>query len=237
MPQKTNKISCEECTTTSCFVKRTNPEWLAKISEFKNQVVYPKGQYIFSEGSPVFGAYFIQSGDVKIVSSSFSGKQNIVRLAKAGHMMGHKGEAKENYPIGAVAINDARICFLNNELLYDAFLNNTHFTIDIMMFYSKELRKSEMRNKFFAQMTTDEKVAYAIVYAGEIVGEKNNKGKIMIMLSRQELAQIAGTNAEQVSRTISHMKNDGLLSLDGRCICIENLPGVYNLLSEYEQFI
>jgi CRP-like cAMP-binding protein len=87
------------------------------------------------------------------------------------------------------------------------------------------------------QMTTDEKVAYAIVYAGEIVGQKNAKGQIMITLSRQELAQIAGTNAEQVSRTISQMKNEGFLSLDGRCICIENLTGVYDLLSEYEQFI
>jgi CRP-like cAMP-binding protein len=56
-------------------------------------------------------------------------------------------------------------------------------------------------------------------------------------LSRQELAQIAGTNAEQVSRTIGHMKSDGLLSLDGRCICIDKMEAVYDLLSEYDQFL
>lgn len=237
MSLRLNKISCEECTTYSCFVKETSAEWMAKISKNKHQIVYPKGQYIFSEGSPVYGAYFIQSGDVKIVSSSFSGKQNIVRLAKEGHMMGHKGEENESYPIGAVALINARVCFLNNELLYNAFLENPHFTVDVMMFYSRELRKSEMRNKLFAQMTTDEKVAYAIVYAGETVGVKNEDKTITISLSRQELAQIAGTNAEQVSRSISLLRNDGLLSLEGRTICINDITAVHHLLAEYDQFI
>ncbi|MBK6263989.1 Crp/Fnr family transcriptional regulator [Marivirga sp. S37H4] len=237
MPNRGIKISCEECTTFNCFVKQASPEWLAKISQFKNQVVYPKGQYIFTEGSPVFGAYFILSGQVKVVSSVFSGKQNIVRLASDGHMVGHKGIGHETYNIGAVALQDSRICFVSNELLYDAFLNNPHFTIEVMMFYSKELRKSETRSKYFAQMTTEEKVAYAILYTYETLQDHDEDGLPCIFLSRQELAELAGTNAEQVSRSITTFKNDGLISPEGRCVKILQLKGFHQLLSPYDQFI
>ena len=106
------------------------------ISQSKNQVGYKNGQYMFREGDRVFGMHFVLEGKVKIISTGLNGKEQIVRLASDAHVVGHRGYAGETYPVGALAIDDTTACFLDNDILYDAFMNNPKFTYALMMFYS-----------------------------------------------------------------------------------------------------
>ncbi|MCC5918071.1 MAG: Crp/Fnr family transcriptional regulator [Cryomorphaceae bacterium] len=225
--------NCFACANSNCLVKHVDKEWQDKISNQKTHLRYPKGQSIFREGSRVFGAYFIQEGKVKVVSSNLMGKEQTVRLAGNGHMLGHMGYGSETYPIGAFTLEDSHLCFLDNDILYQAFMHNPRFTFEVMMFYSRELRKSELRAKCFAQMTTEEKVIYAIVYTAETFGICPDKSTIGVDLPRQELANIAGTNADQVSRAISSLKNRSLVKVVGKSLMIPNLQKLKNEIAMY----
>lgn len=224
---------CGECKNASCFVKHCCPEYIALISEKKNQIRINKGQYIFRENSPVFGIYFIQEGRAKVVSSNIDGKEQIVRLAGDGHILGHRGYGGETHPVGAVAQNDVWVCFLDNALLYDAFKANFEFLYAIMMFYSKELRKSEQRAKYFAQMTVEERVIFALLYISETFGLEQQAGIPLITLSRQDLADIAATNADQVSRVLSFLKSREYISMVGKNISLANPEALKNSIARY----
>lgn len=223
---------CDGCNNTSCLIKNCSPEWIEKISMQKNTPHYPKGQYIFFEGSLVMGAYFIKKGNVKVISSNTSGKEQTVRLAKAGHMLGHTAFGLEKYSVGAVTLQDSEICFVDNNTLQNAFLENPKFTIEVMRFYSRELRKSEIRTKCLALMNNEEKVMLGLLYIADTFSETASN-QVEIHLSRQEIAQIIGTNPEQVSRVISNLKKDNLLDTKERTIILKDISCLKSNISHY----
>ncbi len=227
------KIDCKACENSKCFIKLCNPDYISLLSDRKNQIVLGRDQYVFQEGTPVFGIYFIQEGKVKIVSSNFEGKAQIVRLANKGHLLGHRGFGNETYPIGAIAMDDTRVCFIDNNTLYDAFKANFDLTYAILMFYSKELRKSEIRTKYFAQMKVDEKVIFALVYIIETFGLDSPKKYINAILSRKEIANIAGTNSDQVSRTIASLKKQNYINTVGNKIFVEDYQNLKSLITSH----
>lgn len=227
------ETGCHECINKDCFVKLCSEKWISHISENKNQIVYARDMYVFREGSWVYGIYFIQTGKIKVVSSGLNGKDQIVRLATDGHILGHRAQGIEKYPISAISLEDSRICFLSNELLIDAFKTNFNFMYRFITFYSSELRKCELRHKYFAQMTVDEKVIYALCYIIETFGFIGDEHKLNALFSRQEIAEIAGTNAEQVSRSISSLKSDGFIATSGKNIMVNDYEHMKRRIASY----
>lgn len=147
--------------------------------------------------------------------------------------LGHRGKGDETYPVGAVALEDSRICFVDNQTIYDVLMNNPAITYSMMMFYSEELRKCEQRGKYSAQMTVEEKVISALVYINDTFHENGADTPCSIRMSRKEIAQIAGTNTDQVSRVLSFLKSQGDIKTDGRAILVTELRKLRKRISKY----
>lgn len=228
-----NRIECNDCKNEKCFVKGCFGEWFDKISSNKNQVWYKKGNYIFREGEPIYGIYFIQHGGVKVVSTSLPWREQIVRLAKEGQILGHRGPGKTYYYFNCVALTDTLVCFVENELFYEACMNCPKFANDLIFFYASELRRAELRVKYQAQMNIRQKVAMAFVYSYEIFGINPVTKMLNISLSRQEIADIAGTTAEQVTRKLSDFENEKLIARDKRAIMLLNIRGLEDIIVDY----
>lgn len=228
------KVSCEDCLDYRCFVnKHCSQEWISTINDQKNQVRYRSGSNIIIEGNPVMGLYFICQGKVKVTTSGLKNKEQIVRLAADGHILGHRGFGGETYPIGAVAMEDSLICFLKNDLAREIMMDNPEFTYGLMMFYSQELCKSERRIKHLAQMTIKERVAEALLYLLDTFGVTSER-KLDVNLSRREIGELAGTNAEQVSRAISEFKKEDILDTVGKEIIISKPKMFQEIVGQYD---
>ena len=229
-----NVTACQECINEQCFVRRyCSSTWISIINLSKSTDKYPKGQNIFREGGRVMGVYFIQNGKIKVVSTGYDNKQQITRLAKNGHILGHMGYGRETYPVGAVALDDSWVCFVDNTTINDAFLNNPKFVQALMSFYSSELRKIELRFRYLAQMTMKEKVVCALFYLKEMFGQNAEDGSLNVCFSRQELAELCGTNAEQVSRELTILEKEMLIEKDGRKLIILDSDKLEKILAEH----
>ena len=228
------KKKCNNCSNRTCLIQFCSPAWQTIIDSKRTQIRYKKGQYIIIEGSPVYGIFFINQGKVKVVSSGLNDKMQIVRLANDGQLLGHRGYGGETYPISAIAIEDSDICFVDNDTLYDAFMANPKFTFEMMMFYSRELRKTEIRIKYLAQMTVREKVAMALLFIKDSFESDNNKGEQNIILTREEIASITGTNTDQISRFISEFRSSDILETSGKKIIIKDERKLRKMIESYE---
>lgn len=200
------KTDCISCSKSDCFIKLCTDEWKSKINSTKTVCLYPKNQYIFKAGTPVMGAYFICKGKVKVVSEDMDGKEQTVRLAGNCHMFGHVAVKTESYPISAVTMDDSTICFIENSILQEAYMQNNPFTFQTMVFYARELRKLEERLKCLSLMNTEKKVIATLQYIADTFGYLEDNSTIAVRLTRKEIADLAGTNIEQVSRIISALK-------------------------------
>lgn len=228
-------IDCKSCINIHCFIhKNLTPEWIKNYVKF--QISFKQGQHIIVEGTPVLGIYFILIGKVKIFFTGINGKQQIVRFANDGHIIGHRGLGNDIYPISAIAMEDSTICFIDNETLNEMFLSNPKFTFDMMMFYSRELRKMENRMKNIAQMNVREKVADTLLLLVENFG-LNADNEIDVTFNREDIANTAGTNVEQVTRQLSDFTSEGLIVKQGKKIAIANQDGLKKIISQHNNHV
>jgi CRP-like cAMP-binding protein len=229
------RIECNECKNEKCFIKKgCFEEWLNKISSQKNQLWYNKGSYIFREGEPIYGIHFIQYGGIKVVTTSLHGREQVVRLAKEGEILGHRGIGKTYYYFNAVALVDTLVCFVENELFYDACMNCPEFAHNLIFFFASELRRAELRVKFQAQMNIREKVAMAFIYYYEVFGMNPQTKKLNISLNRQGIADIAGTTTGQVTRQLCDFESEKLIARNKREIIFLNIKGLEDIVRDYK---
>ena len=226
------EISCNDCITLNCFVKNNcSNEWVEKISIAKQTSLYRSNQHIVQEGNQVFGLFFIQKGKVKVLSIGLGGKSQVVRLTKSGDIIGHRGFGGEIYPISAITLEESTICFINNDTIYSAFMENPKLTYELMMYYSKELRKTESKIKVHAQMNVREKVADALLGYYNLFYENGKTENIH--LNRQDISDFAGINTEQLSRILSEFKSENIISVTKNEILFNNIDQLKEIIEPF----
>lgn len=229
--------TCDNCVNTSCLVKQN----LSALNESnliakKNNLICKKGQQFIMEGAPVNGLFFVLKGKVKVFRTGINGREQIVRFAKEGEIIGHRGfGTEEYYSIGAIALEDTRLCYFPKSHLQDALLANPKFAYDFMLFYANELNRSESKVKSISQMTVRERVIDTILYIYRKFGDLN--GFINLPLSRKEYADYAGTTEEQVIRIFSVLKKERLIAAKGKKIGIVDLVLLKNEISEHHYYL
>ncbi len=229
------KIDCIDCSNTNCFVnKYCSGEILDKISTSKNQNIYRKGDYIFREGNTMLGIHFIQQGGVKVVTPNLNGREQVVRLGSDGNILGHRVQDNDKYYFNAIALVSTTVCFVETDVFRNACMESPDFAYNLILFYALELRRTELRVKYHAQMNIREKVAEAFVYLNEIFGTNPETKTLNVELNRQEIADVAGTTPEQVSRQLSDFEEEKLILREKRDIQILDVKGLEKIVHQYK---
>ncbi|MBU2915494.1 MULTISPECIES: Crp/Fnr family transcriptional regulator [Reichenbachiella] len=228
---------CKTCQNLDCIIKRNSyGEGIEDYLAQKHTIQCKKGQQFILEGAPVHGLYFVYNGKVKVAKTGFQGREQIVRFAKDGEIIGHRGFGiGQSYQINAVALEDTVLCNFTNDVLQDMLHKLPNLTYDFMMFYAEELNRSETKVRKFAQMTVREKVIDAFLYIYRKFGQSNDY--LNIQLSRKEIADFAGTTDEQVIRVISSLKKENLLRASGKRLGIIDLDQLRKEISEHNFFL
>lgn len=239
--KKTRRIvtdfSCASCMNTTCLIKRNlnkiaNPDFI----ENKKTLKCKKGQQFIIEGAPVNGLFFILKGTVKVFRTGINGREQIVRFAKEGEIIGHRGfGTEEQYSIGSIALKDTVLCYFSKDDLQEALLENPKFGYDMMLFYANELNKSESKVKSISQMTVRERVIDTLLYIHRKFGDL--RGYLNLPLSRKEYADYAGTAEEQVIRIFSALKKEELITAKGKKIGIPNIQNLKNEISDHSFYL
>ncbi|MGB2129560.1 MAG: Crp/Fnr family transcriptional regulator [Flavicella sp.] len=229
---------CNTCTNTNCLIHK-NLE-IVNIDKFiaeKHSVKCKKNQQFILEGAPAHGLFFVKNGKVKVVKTGIYGREQIVRFAHDGEIIGHRGfGSKKKYPIGAVALEDSILCNFTNEVLAKMLKDVPELTYELMLFYAEELNRSETKVRKFAQMSVREKVIDAFLYIFRKFGQ-DTEGFFNIQLPRKDYADFAGTTEEQVIRIISSLKKENLLKSKGKRLGIVDVPLLKKEISEHNFFL
>lgn len=191
---------------------------------------------LFREGAPVTGVYFICSGKVKVFFSNPDERVDIVNLASVGYMLGHRGLTFEKtYPVSAVSLEDSSAVFIPIDYFTEVMNKNLILYKEMVTFLAEELRQSEYRFRCSSKMTVKQRFAKVLLDIYKIFGEINiGKEKVLgVTLSRQELADMTGASIEEIIRTISQMKKEGLIKGVGKNIAIRNNKKMLKLIEGF----
>ncbi|MDN3654321.1 Crp/Fnr family transcriptional regulator [Ferruginibacter paludis] len=212
----------QDCDLKSCmYCQLCIPEWLPAIGANRKIVSIKKGELLFNEGDVMTGIYFVNNGTVK-VHKQWGQKELIVRFAKNGDIVGHRGLGADNiYPVSGTALENVTACFIPLDFFMSSLKINYDFMQRLMLFFAEELKQSERKMRNLAHMSVKGRVANALLLLQNKFGVKPD-GHINILLSRQDLASYAGTTYETVFRIMSDLAEQQLLKVDGKKITILN---------------
>jgi len=209
-----------------CFIDATNifrhltGDELAMIPVDQNPDFFKKGSIIYSEGSRINGFYCVQSGIIKIYKTGVDGKEQIIRFAQKGDIMGFRSTiTRERACTSAQVLEDAYICFVHSDIVLTFIRNNGNFALDLLQIACKELGEANDYITDIAQKTVRERLAEVLIHLMKEFDLDKDK-YLQITLTREELANIVGTATESVIRLLSEFKQDGLIALTGRKIRI-----------------
>ncbi|MEQ9063703.1 MAG: response regulator [Vicingaceae bacterium] len=203
-------------------------EELEKLSKDHKIKFYKKKENLYHEGDYPNGLYFIHKGKIKTYKINDDGKELITNLYHEGEFLGYKAILEdENYKESAAAIENTEVMKIPRMDFVELISRNKEVAKCFIKILSNNLSEKESELLNLAYNSVRKRVADALVLLEDKY--KNEVGNFSMAISRDDLASIVGTSTESVIRTISEFKEEGLITVKGSSITIENSDGLRNL--------
>jgi CRP/FNR family transcriptional regulator len=203
-----------------------NDNQVNELALDKSCNIYKKGQLIFYEGNRPTGLYCVNQGKVKIFQTGEEGKEQILRLAKEGDLLGYRSLISgEPYSASGAVMEDAVVCYVPRKTFFELLQKNSELSTRMMQLLSHDLKEAEARITGLAQKPVRERMAETILMLREFYGTDDDE-IIKASVSREDIAGIVGTSTETCIRVIAEFKHEKLIELAGKRIKVANLNGL-----------
>ena len=208
------------------------PQYESSYLKFK------EGAYVFRENEAPKGFYFLKSGALKIVTfrpltrGRVASSEFINKLVGPGEYFGFKPVLQgSSYNFYAKALANSEVVLYKPEALYHV----EHLGRDVMQQMAKDLENHERNAQLHYLASVQERIAYQLAILAERFGTPAENGiSIQLRLTRNELAQLAGTINESLSRHLTEFKTLGLLDVHGKEIVVKNLQALKDLSGNFK---
>jgi len=171
----------------------------------------PKGEHFFHQGDDATKMYIILDGRVKLSQVTPAGDQIIVNYFGPGEGLGIiVALSQMNYPLSAEAVTDCTAVSWHRDTMRNLSIQYPQIAQNGMEMIGK--RFVNMQTKFIDLSTqrVEQRVARALMRLVRQFGKRIDDGVLIDMpLSRQDLAEMTGTNLYNVSRILSKWERAG----------------------------
>jgi CRP-like cAMP-binding protein len=222
-----DNLSCDSCISrTHPLFRHLQEEERQHLSLDKITESYKRGSIIYREGNRMKGFFCVQKGIIKMYKTGFDGKEQIIRFAKPGDIIGYRSViSNEPACTTTEVIEDSIVCHIPPHTLLTLIKTNGNFAVELMKLTCKELGEANSYITDIAQKTVRERLAEILLHLDHEFGIDEH-GVLKISLTREELSNIVGTATESIIRLLSEFKNDRIIELNGRKIKILDRPGL-----------
>lgn len=227
MSEKLPSVSCSTCGSRhkSIFCG-LDKDQLNLLDSHKGCDFYKKGERVFKEGNYSRGLYCVSKGKVKLSKMGPSGKEQIVRFATNGDVMGYNAMlSKSPLSASAFALEDAAICFIPAKDFFQLIKTDSKFTLQLLELTAKNWNNASRLITDMAQKTTRERLAEMLLWLKETFG-LDEDNCLDVQLTREEIANMVGTATEAVIRLLSDFKKEKLIALEGKKVKLLDIHGL-----------
>lgn len=174
----------------------------------------PPGSYFFHQGEESTMLYVLVSGRAKLSQVTNDGHQVIVDYFGPGEGLGIVMALNElPYPLSAEAIEPCLAVGWRRETMLDLMQHNAQLALNGLNMVGRRFAQMQSRFQELATQRVEQRVARALMRLVRQFGRRTAEGLLIDMpLSREDLAQMTGTNLYNVSRILSKWEGDGLIA-------------------------
>lgn len=183
---------------------------------------YAKGQMILLEEAMGETFFVIANGSVKITRLSDDGREVILAMLGEGDFFGEMSLLDgEGRSANVVALDDAQVLTLSRNDFLDILQTFPKIAISLLEELARRLRKSDQQIESLSLSDVEHRIGMTLIRLSEELGKiKNGNVNIHDLPYQQDIANMAGTSRETVSRTLSLLEEKGLVTREGRTLTI-----------------
>lgn len=213
---------CENCIVRQFnSLRAMNKNELKKVSDSKITKTVKKGEPLFEEGEKLNGVYCVRDGVSKLSKLSANGKNQIVKLATKGEVMGQRSViAQESTNLSAVAVSDMEVCFIPKESINTTLHTNPNFTLEVLRHMAHDLKEADDVIVNMSQKNVKQRIAEAFLYLQNFGVDE--EGFFKVTLSREDIGNVVGTATESAIRIISEFKKKEFIIASGKKLGIKD---------------
>ena len=221
--------TCERCKSRAdgafCHL---SPAALKDFSAMRFPATYPAGALLFLEKQAPRGVFVLCAGQVKLSISSSLGKTLILRIAKAGEILGLMATLSGNpYEVTAETLHPCQVAFVRREDFLrfvakypEAYRNVAKHLSALYSGACEQLRTVGL------SASAPEKLARLLLDWSAEAKQTSQGVQITLPLTHEEIAEFIGTTRETVTRTLGEFKSRQLVALKGSTLMISNRPAL-----------
>jgi CRP/FNR family cyclic AMP-dependent transcriptional regulator len=191
-----------------------SPEELERIASVAIPRSFPRGVRVFHEGDNSDACYIVRSGDLRVTREHPDGRAIALATLASGDIFGElamlDGEARS---ASVETISDSELLALPAADMRRLLADHPDISVKLIVALTKRLRETNERVARQSFQTVPSRVAG--VLAQLIAEEAFPEGRegVTVRMTQADLAQLAGTSRESVSRFLATLERAGVVKV------------------------
>jgi CRP-like cAMP-binding protein len=183
----------------SDLFNRLSAKERAQVASLSREHCFKKGEVVFHEGRPSDSVWVTLEGRIHLLHHPSNGRIQATCVMAPGETFCCLPALDQGvYPATAVAATKARVLQIPHHLFQDMMKKSPGLLQQTLCFFSARLRQVETKGCMIHD-PVERRIAQALLALRKKFGNS-------IPLTRQEIAELAGTTVETVIRTISRFQ-------------------------------
>jgi CRP-like cAMP-binding protein len=206
---------------------------LQKVRQAARVQHWQKNLFLVRQGEPASASYVLTGGHAKLIQATEDGHQVLMRYIGPGQEFGLIAALSGlEYPLSVQAVEDCRALVWPGEVL--AQLMEQYVRIAFNALHIMVRRNQEMQRRYQELLTehVDQRIAQALLRLAEQLGRWTEDGLLIdLALTREDLAELAGTTLYTASRTLSRWEQNGYVCSGRERVVIRQMEALERLAS------
>ncbi len=195
---------------------------------------FAKGDYIFLECDPPRSLYVLVKGEDKLLKQTDDGREMILEMVYPGEIFGEEAVFDgQPYPMTAQALDDVEVLSISRSDFFGFLRDNPDLALEIITELGSRLREAQNTIRALAMERVEWRIARVLLMLARKAGVAGKEGvSIDLPLTRQDIADMAGTTVETTIRVLSNFKKMGLVDTERGRIILRDRARLEQMVSE-----
>ncbi len=240
MPQKARKLftdiidvrypkpACSTCDLRDLWclptgLKGPQSRQLDEIINRRKRV--KRGEHLYRSGDSFRSLYALRTGFFKTVLSSENGQDLVTGFHMSGELLGLDAICDDSHCCNAVALEDSEICEIPYSALENLCREISGLQHQFHKIMSREIARDHNLMALLSSMNADERIAAFLINLSQRFEARGySPVQFQLRMTRGEIGSYLGLKLETVSRTLSKLQDEGMISVQNKHLILNDLP-------------
>lgn len=193
---------------------------------------YEPDSVIFQEGEPGEALYILESGLVKLSKVDLDGHEKTLAILRSPEFFGEMALLTQlSHSATAIALNKVSVYVLFEDDFFKLMNSYSTFSLSLTSTLATRLKGMYDEAQILSYKDAQGRVAYVLLrlYHNGFI-EFTDASLALIRLTHQDIASLAGTSRETVTRALKALEGEGVISTRPKEVVIKDPEGLEEIL-------